>query len=205
MKKIITILGSIAIAGSSPLALNAVPYKTQTLQNILNQAKQKSNETVNNDIITQAVSSSQFYFQARLSNSTYNGFPAFLNQIDAYNWILFFFQWLDDDDFTTSLFPELNHYTVHGFFHNPMVWSNRLEEHMGHFGSWMDNKTATAYNMINGSDPKHYLKGFGNDAEKTYNQDAKTGKVAGIDLNFGFTYDGSYAVVQPNFVVIMNQ
>ena len=75
--------------------------------------------------------------------------------------------------------------------------SGKLENHMGHFGAWSDSKTDTAYKMINGTDPNHYLTNFGTAVENTYNQDAKTGKVAGIDLNFGFTYNGndSYTVI----------
>ena len=63
--------------------------------------------------------------------------------------------------------------------------------------------------MIRGQDPKRYLTKFGSTVEGAYNQAAKTGKVAGIDLNFGFIFDVSssnvYSVVKPNFVIIMNQ
>ncbi len=220
MKKTITIFGVLALAGSSVLSLNALPYKTQNLQNILQSTIAKSNVTVNNDIVTQIATSDYFYFQARLSNSTYNGFPGFMDQIAVFpytiEWALFFFQWLDDNNFSTSQhyliehhFPDLNKFTEHGFFHNPITWSNRLDEHMGHFGSWRDNKTDTAYNMIRGWDPNRYLIKFGSTVEGAYNQAAKTGKVAGIDLNFGFTYSvrtsNLYTVAKPNFVIIMNQ
>ncbi len=213
MKKTITILGALALAASPALALNVAPYTTQNFQNILQPTIAKSNVTVNNNIVVQSVSSYQFYFQAQLSNSNYNGFSGFLGQItfklSDYNkhaWPVYFFQWLDDNDFQTAFFPELNHHTQQGFFHNPIVWANRLEKNMSHFGSCLDDKSQTAYNMIINSDPKYYLENFGSNVEKTYIEDAKTGKVAGIDLNFGFTYHrGHYSVVQPNFVIIMNQ
>ncbi len=204
MKKTITILSALAITGSPALALNVVNHKTQNSQNILHPSIAKSNVTVNNDIVVQSVSSYHFYFQARLSNSTYNGFPGYLNQIDTTSKTSFF-QWLDDNNFGGD-FPNLNQYTQHGFFHDPMTWSNRLDEHMGHFGFWADNKTATAFNMLNGTNSYKYLSNFVDQAEKAYNQAAATGKVAGIMLNFGFLYSGgTYSVVQPNFVVIMNQ
>ncbi len=209
MKKIITILGTISIAGSPALALNSVSYKTQNFQNILQPTIAKSNGSVNNDIIVQSVSSYQFYFQARLSNSTYNGFPGFMNQIKVgpwpLSWPLYFFQWLDDDDFDTMFFPELQQHTAQGFFHDPMVWANRLEEHMDHFGAWYDYKSNTAHNMISGKNAASSWKGFGKHVVSTYNNAAATGNVAGIMLNFGFTYDGSkYSVVKPNCDVIMS-
>ncbi len=205
MKKTITILGALALASSPALALNLAPYKTQNLANILKTTSQKANGAVNNNIIVQSVGSYHFYFQAQLSNSNYNGFPGFMSQIKAVSWPLYFFQWLDDNDFYGN-FPNLSNHTVKGFFHDPITWANRLEEQMGHFGSLLDNKSQTAYGMITGYDHRTYLDNFGSYAEKTYNQDAKTGKVAGIDLNFGFTYHyGDYYVAKPNFVVIMNQ
>ncbi len=192
---------------SPALALNVVNYKTQNFQTILKPEIAKSNETVSNDIIVQAVSSYHFYFQARLVNSTYNGFPGFMSQIkiEGFTWPFYLLQWLDDDDFSTTCFPQLKYHTQHGFYHDPMVWANRLEEHMGHFGGWLDDKSETAYHMITGSDPKHYLQDFGANVEKAYTQATKTGKVAGIMMNFGFTFDGTnYAVVKPNYDLMMN-
>ncbi len=207
MKKTITILSALAVTGSPALALNIVKHKTQNLQTILKPAtavSAKPNGVVN-DIIVQAVSSYHFYFQVRLSNSTYNGFPAYVRQIaPVYCWPLFFFQWLDDDNFSTSFFPELNHYTKQGFWHDPMVWSNRFEEHMGHFGAWNQGKSCTAYNMLKGSNSDKYLANFSSRAEEVYYQAAATGKVAGIMLNFGFLYANGYTVEQPNFELIMN-
>ncbi len=204
MKKTITILGALAIANSPALALNMASYQKQTIQNILKPTIAKSNETVTNDIIVQAVSSYHFYFQVRLSNSTYNGLPGYMNQIGSAG-KQFFFQWLDDNDFHYSDFPNLNLYTEHGF-HDPFLWSNRFEEHMGHFAGWTQGKSSTAKDMLNGVNGFKYLWTFIGDAEGAYIQDAKTGKVAGIDLNFGFTFSGgTYYVVKPNFVIIMNQ
>ncbi len=203
MKKTITILSALAITGSPALALNIVNHKTQNFQNIIiNPATSKSNVVVNNNIIVQSVSCYHFYFQARLSNSTYNGFPGYLNQIDTTS-TQSFFQWLNDNNFG-NYFPDLNQFTQHGFFHDPMVWSNRLEEHMGHFGAFYDNKSATAYDMIHGTNYYKYLSNFVDQAEEAYNQAAATGKVAGIMINFGFLYKSVYTVEKPNFVVIMN-
>ncbi len=215
MKKIITILSTFAITGSPALALNAVNHKTQNFQNILKPTIAKANGPVTNDIISQSVSSDYFYFQARLNNSTYNGFPAFMSQIKQDgSWPKYFFQWLDDDDFSTSYswFPELKDHTQHGFFNDPIIWANRLEKHMGHFGSWETNLSETAHDMINGMDPNFYLDDFGSIVESAYKQAAQTGNVAGIDLNFGFTYDlkpyyasTKYKIAKPNYVIIMNQ
>ncbi len=209
MKKTITILSALAITGSPALALNVVNHKTQNFQNILHPTIAKSNVTVNNDIVVQSVSSYQFYFQARLSNSTYNGLPGFMNQISVSSstryWVIFLFQWLDDNDFDCGPFYDLNKYTDHGFFHDPMVWANRLEEHMGHFGYWYDDKTNTAFNMLTGTNSYKYFKNFGQYVVNTYNNGVATGKVAGIMLNFGFTWnDKNYYVIKPNCALIMN-
>ncbi len=208
MKKTITILSALAMTASPALALNVVNHKTQNLQNILNPSISKSNVTVNNDIVVQSVSSYQFYFQARLNNSNYNGFPGFMSQISvsssAKNWVIFFFQWLDDNDFHCGPFYDLNKYTNHGFFHNPMIFSNRLEEHMGHFGFWLNDKSETAFNMLTGKNNYKYFASFGKYVVNTYNNGVATGKVAGIMLNFGFLYGNGYTVLQPNCALIMN-
>ncbi len=215
MKKTITIFGALAIASSPAIASSVAPYKTQNFKNILKPTLAKSNETVSNAIVVQSVSSYHFYFQARLSNSTYNGFPGFMNQIQVApftipyktEWITFFLQWLADNDYTTSdyHFPDLNQFTKHGFFNDPITWSSRLDEDMGHFGSWSDNKTETAYSMIHGTNGDLYLGKFGDSAEAGYNQAAKAGNVAGIMLNFGFLYgDDTYTVEKPNYALITN-
>ncbi len=205
MKKTITILSALAMTGSPALALNVVSHKTQNFQTILKPAtptRVKPNVIVNNDIVVQSVSSYHFYFQARLSNSTYNGFPGYLNQIDTTS-TQSFIQWLNDNNFGGD-FPNLSQYTQHGFFHDPVPWSNRLEEHMGHFGAWYQSKADTAYNMINGINAYKYLSNFVDQAEEAYNKVAATGKVAGIMLNFGFLYKSVYTVEKPNFALIMN-
>ncbi len=205
MKKNLTILSALAITGSPVLALNVVNHKTQNLQTILPSSIAKSNVTVNNDIVVQSVSSYHFYFQVRLGNSIYNGFPAYMRQIAVcYNWPVFFFQWLDDNNFSNDYFPELNHYTKQGFWHAPMVWSNRFEEHMGHFGAWNQGKSCTAYDMLTGTNANKYLPNFETSAEETYNRAVATGRLAGIMLNFGFLYANGYTVEQPNFELIMN-
>ncbi len=207
MKKTITIFGALAIASSPAIASSVAPYKTQNFQNILQPTIAKANGPVTNEIITQVDSGDSFYFQARLNNSTYNGFPAFMNQIKATSWPLYFIQWIDDDDFHTGPFPELSKHTAHGFFHDPVIWANRLENHMGHFGDVIDDKSDTAYNMINGYYAQKYLGSFGTNVEKAYNQVAKTGKLAGIEMNFGFTYafGDRYTVKQPNYLILTNK
>ncbi len=212
MKKTITLLSALAMTCSPALALNVIKHKTQNFSNILKPTLAKSNGSVTNDIITQIATSDYFYFQARLNNSAYNGFPAFMSQIklDGY-WPLYFFQWLNDDNFSTSYFPELKDHTQHGFFHDPITWANRLETHMGHFGMWRTDKSETAYDMIYGVDPMNYLAKFLFMVEGAYNQAAKAGNVTGIDMNFGFTYDvfssqnfNYYNVVKPNYVILTN-
>ncbi len=209
MKKTITIFGVLAIASAPTLALNITPHKIQNLQNILKQTATKTNGAVNNQIVVQALSSEHFKFEMILGNSTYNGFPGFMNQLvishsyQGRGWGAFFFQWLDDDDFHTGPFPELNSHTAHGFFHDPLVWGNRLENHMGHFGGLFDDKSDTAWDMI-----YEYLNWnpFGKNVENTYNKDASSGKVAGISFEFAFSYDGNqYFAANPTFNVIMNQ
>ncbi len=197
------------MTGSPALALNVVSHKTQNFFNILIPTKVQPN--VVNNISTYLVTSDYFYFQAQLTNSASNGFPAFLNQISVDgSYSSYFFQWLDDDDFNTDFwFPELKDHTQHGFFNDPITWSSRLEEHMGHFGNWMDALTATAHHMIHGKNPQYIQKPFWINAENAYNQVAKAGNVTGIDLNFGFTYDvsannkhSSYTVMKPNYVIL---
>ncbi len=211
MKKTITILSALAITGSPALALNAVNHKTQNLQNICKPTATKVTPNgVVNDVIDQLVSSYHFYFQVRLSNSAYNGFPAFMNQIAIdtqwqYPWPAFFFQWLDDNDFHKigNEFPDLSKHTTHGYYHIPLVYSNRMEEHMGHFGSMWDGKSSTMRCMI-WSATTSFWTTYSQNVETTYKKEAATGKVAGIMLNFGFSYDGSYHAVNPNFAFIMN-
>ncbi len=209
MKKTITILSALAITGSPALALNVVNHKTQNLQNICkpNKIASAKSNGVANYIVTQQVTDSHLYFQVRLNNSTYNGFPGFMNQIKIlnFNWSIFFFQWIDDNDFSYLWFPDLSVYTQHGFFHDPMTWSNRLEDNLGHFGSWVHNKSTTAYKMVNGVNAPKYFKTFGQDAEKAYNTEVATGKIAGIMFNFGFTFiRDNYTVLQPNYAFIYN-
>ena len=75
---------------------------------------------------------------------------------------------------------------------------------MGHFGSWSQTKTETAFSMVIGTNYHKYLVNFVYQAGKAYIQAAATGKVAGIMINFGFLYKSVYTVEKPNFVVIMN-
>ncbi len=213
MKKVITILGAIAIASSPALSLNVFNNKTQNFQNISKPTADYSDLVVHNNIISLAIAKEYFFFKVVLSNSTYNGFPGFMNQITVppmvIDWVVFFFQWLNNNSFKTRYFPDLNKFTYQGFFNNPVTRKNRLGRHMRfygrRFGNHRRNNAFNAYRMITRSQQNHYLDNFGETVENTYNQDAKTGKVAGIVLNFGFKYDGSYSVVKPTFNVIMNQ
>ncbi len=207
MKKTITILSALAMTTSPALALNVVSHKTQNFQNILKPSKSKSNVT--NYISTYLATSDYFYFQARLSTSTYNGFPAFMNQIKVEGYLpVYFFQWLDDNNFSTTWWPDLSQHTQHGLFNDPFTWSNRLDQHMGHFGCWLTGLSQTAHSMLHGRNST-CLTTFINSAEAGYNQAVKAGNVTGIDLNFGFTFDVSsnykrkeYTVKEPNYVIL---
>ncbi len=209
MRKTITILSALAITGSPALALNITTYNTQNLKNIFKPATTTTSKSngVANTIITQDDETDRFFFQARLSNSTNNGFPAFSNQIGVYypwwpqqQWPIFFFQWLDDNNYNGN-FPNLSQFTKHGYFHDPISWPNRLDEHMGPFGDVFDNKSNCAFNMILAGKGS-FWNSYAENVQNTYNKDAASGNVIGIDLNFGFTYDGDYHAVKPNFVIL---
>ncbi len=209
MKKTITILGAIAIAGAPALALNNVPYKSKNLQNILQvatTATAKPNIVVNNDIIVQSVSNDQFNFDVTLSNSDYNGFPGFMNQIDISSittgqaWAIFFFQWLNDNQFIGN-FPDLNQHTKQGAFHSPFAYSSRLETYMKNFGIVLHNKSTIAWNMIKVAS---FWKAFGQNVETVYNRLAPVADVAGIQFYFKFSYHSTYFAEKPYFTIITN-
>ncbi len=208
MKKIITILGALAVAGSPTIVLrNIAPHQTQKVQNVFT----KTSNGLDNSITDTQDTDYNFNFKVTLSNSDYNGFSGFLDQIafnlSDYNyhaWPVYLFQWLDDDDFHTGPFPGLNSHTKQGFFHDPMVWANRLENHMGHFGEWRDDKSDTAFYMATcwgqwGS--------FGQTVDNQWNADRAASKpLSGIIFNFGFTYSvywHHYTTVAPSFQIIM--
>ncbi len=210
MKKTITLLSALAITVSPTLALHVVSPKTQ---NILNKTFLKSNFAVYNTFIINHLSSYIFQFEVTLSNGTYNGFSGFINQIDTImtyddhrGWALYFFQWLDDDDFDGD-FPGLNGHTQQGFWHPPFAWGTRLETHMGHFGSCFDCKSDTALNMIFSYRP---WSTFGQHAEDRWNADIPSGNVAGIAFNFYFYWGrdpsgqntGLYTSKAPTFNII---
>ncbi len=209
MKKTITILSALAITGTPVLALNIATYNTQNLKNILKSATTTTSKpnAVANTIVTQDDETDRFFFQARLGNNNYNGFPAFMSQINIYSswwqqqeWAISFFQWLDDNNYNGN-FPNLSQHTQHGYFHDPISWPNKLEEHQGPFGDVFDNKSNCAFNMILAGKGSFWTS-FENNVQNTYKKDAATENVTGIDLNFGFTYDGDYHAVQPNFVIL---
>ncbi len=205
MKKIITILGALTVASSPSIALkNIIPHKTQNLNNIL---PSKSNWEDNN-ISVGIDNRSEFKFSVHLTNGAYNGFSGFLDQISfslsEYNyhaWPIYLFQWLDDDDFD-NIFPGLNDHTKHGFFHYPVVFSNRLEEHMGHFGSFFDDKSDTAFHM---STSWGQWGTFGQTVDNKWNADRAASKpLIGINFNFEFTYKYDYYTTEaPSFQILM--
>ncbi len=198
--------GALTVASTPTIALqNLLPHKTLNLQNILS----KTNDGFPNSISVSEDNYHQFYFFVTLSNSDYNGFSGFLDQIvfklSDYNyhaWPLYFFQWLDDDDFHSGPMPALNSHTAHGFFHYPFAWSNRLEEHMGHFGCIWDDKSDTAYHMsIN-----YGLWGtFGQNVDNQYKAAVAAHKAVGIYLNFAFFFEGGYGpyyTYPPSFKIL---
>ncbi len=208
MNKIITIFGTLAIATSPILAVNMNPHK---VSNILIFLHEKSLKGLTNSINVKDASDTAFIFEVTLSNSTYNGFSGFINQIDtimsAYSgrgFPAYFFQWLDDNDFSSS-FPNLSKHTQQGFFHDPMKWSNRLETGMGHFGSFVQTKSQTAWSMFSGYGFSAWQT-FGQHVEDRWKAEIPSGKVAGIEFDFNFVYNkprGLYYANDPSFNIFM--
>ncbi len=205
MKKIITVLGALTVASAPTILLtNIVPHKTQNLGNVI-----KKSNWENNNISVSIDNKAVFKFSVYLTNSDFNGFSGFLDQIsfslsdyDYHAWPLYLFQWLDDDDFHSGPMPALNSHTKHGSFNDPITWSNRFEEHMGHFGSLWDDKSDTAYHMsIN-----YGLWGsFGQTVDNQWNADRASSKPpTGINLHFDFIYDepiDQYGTYPPSFQI----
>ncbi len=211
MKKTLTVLSALAITASPAIALNATAHRTQNLQNILTKVSSKASTVVDNHIVTDGVSNKDFGFTVYLSNSIYNGFSGFLDQIafklSDYNyhaWPLLFFQWLDDDDFNHPM-PGLNDHLKHGFFHWPIGFGDRLETLMSGFGSMWQDKSDTAYHM---STSYGEWGTFGQNVDNAWNAAVAKQTVAGISLDFSFHYeepDGSgYWNDPPSFNLILN-
>ncbi len=197
------------MASSPTIVLrNIAPHKTQNLHNVVTK---KSNETTN-QIIDTKQTRYNFNFIVTLTNSDYNGFSGFLDQISfslsEYNyhaWPLYLFQWLDDDDFHSGPMPALHSHTKHGFFHWTFVFSQRFENDMGHFGDFYQDKSDTIYDMsIN-----YGLWGtFGQNVDNQWNADRAASKpLIGITFHFGFTWakDFGYKTVAPSFNIMMTQ
>ena len=208
MKKILNMLGVLTLASTPTIALkNIIPHQTPNLQNILTKS---SYATVNNSIELLDHTDYKLSFVVRLSNSDYNGFSGFLDQItfslseyDYHAWPIYLLQWLDDDDFDSPPMPMLTLHTKHGFYHYPLVWSNRFEEHMGHFGSWLDDKSYTAFKMAS----SYGLWGtFGQTVDNQWNTDrAHSVPLLGIQFTLGFMYDSikhNYSTTTPIFRII---
>ena len=207
MKKILTIFGALAVASSPALALNIAPHQTQKLKNVL-----KTTSNFEGNTITVFNDTKQnFKFSVFVTNSEDNGFSGFLDQIsfslseyDYHAWPVYLFQWLDDNDFWSTPFPDLNGHTKHGFFNYPMVWANRLEEYMGHFGATFDDKSETAFKMAS----SWGLWGtFGQTVDNQWNQDRAASKpLTGVTFNFEFNWNGDdvYSTVTPTFEIHMS-
>ena len=207
MKKMLTMIGVLAVASTPTIGLkNIVINKTQNLQNILTKS---SYTAVTNSIELLDHTDYKLSFVVRLSNSDYNGFSGFLDQIsfklsdfDYHAWPIYLLQWLDDDDFGHPM-PGLNSHTKHGFFHYPFVFSQRFETNMGHFGSWLDDKSSTAFKMAS----SYGLWGtFGQTVDNQWNTDrAHSVPLLGIQFTLGFMYDTiktSYSSTTPIFRII---
>ncbi len=203
MKKIINIFAALTVMNAYHVLKNIASDKTQNL--VINKT---SNGGPNGMWFTKDTSD-QFWFSVYLTNSDYNGFSGFLDQIsfslsdDNYHaWPLYFFQWLDDDDFHSGPMPALNSHTKHGFFHWPLPFTERFETNMGHFGSWTDDKSDTAYHMsIN-----YGLWGtFGQNVDNQWNADRAASKaLIGVQFDFAFDYYGTtYETDPPDFDIII--
>ncbi len=206
MKKIITIIGALNVASTPTIALkNIAPHQTLNLQNIL----KSPNSGIDNLICNVVATDHKLNFSVDLNISDYNGFSGFLDQISFnlsddnwHAWPLYFFQWIDDDDFHSGPMPALNSHTKHGFFHDPMIWGHRLETYMGHFGLWTDDKSDVAYYMATswGS-----WGDFAQNAENTYNKAVVAHTALGITFNFGFTYNSDtedITTIPPSFNIV---
>ncbi len=125
-----------------------------------------------------------FYLVVTLGNSDYNGFSGFLDQINTKGYDgkirSFFFQWIDNNQFHTGHFPDLNDYTNHGFWHPPFDFNDGLEFHMGNFGAWSEGFSETAYHMIFNLDNT-----FFENAEHDY---LNTSNTTGIAFSFKFAF-----------------
>ena len=199
MKKIITILGALTVASTPTIVLkNINPHKTQNLHNVIT----KTSNGISNAISVSTDSRTEFRFSITLGKNNYNGFSGFMNQItfklsdyDYHAWPLYFFQWLDDNDFENAPFPNLNLHTKQGFFHDPFVWANRLENHMGHFGSPLDDKSDTAYNM---SICWGQWGTFGQTVDNKWSADGALPQVTGIYFYFSFGFDEQHDIYTTN-------
>ncbi len=207
MKKIITIFGALAVASSPTIALRSIaPHKTQKLHYIT----KKTNDIVNNDISVLTAVRTEFKFTVTLSSSDYNGFSGFLDQISFklsdYNyhaWPLYLFQWLDDDDYHSGPMPALNSHTKHGFFHDPVIWPQRLETCMSDYGFHYDDKSDTAFDM---STCWGQWGTFGQTVDNAWNAGRAASKpYVGIIFNFDFLYSKNwnlYSTVAPTYYII---
>ncbi len=208
MKKMITVLGALTVASAPTILLaNIVSHKTQNLVNVI-----KKSNWENNNISVSIDNKAVFKFSVYLTNGDYNGFSGFLDQISfslsEYNyhaWPIYLFQWLDDNDFQQGPMPDLYNHEKQGFFHYPLVFSNRLETYMGHFGSLWDDKSATAFNMASSWGT---WGTFGQTVDNQWNADRAASKpLIGINFNFEFIYDepiDQYGTYPPSFQIFMS-
>ncbi len=207
MKKIITMIGALALAGSSSVGLlHLKNFNSENLK--LTTQKPVSRSNIYNHMVFNNVTSNVLDFNVTLSNGTYCGFWGFLQQINPYNsaygafsWGMFFFQWLDDNDFHYTDFPDLNYNTLHGFWNRPFLYSNRFEEHMGHFGGFLDDKSDTARFSI------HAYWSWATMASNATNDwkaaCASQKPPAAITFDFYFTYTGGkYSAATPTFHLV---
>ena len=157
---------------------------------IIQTIKSKLNGGVQNAFIMKVIQGHELKFSVNLGNSTYNGFPAWINQIchnpSACTVSLFFFQWLNDNDFDINEFPNLNSFTDHGFWHEPFVFSTRFQTHMGHFGPWSFPYSETCHGMVD----KIITNNFMVAAQSAYQNAVDP---AGIQFSFDFGFHYGHA------------
>ncbi len=198
MNKIFTVLGALTIASAPIISLNVGANKTQKLTNTLKPASKKAVGGVSNSFFDICATDNDLIFSLTLSNDINYGFTGFLDEISFnlsdYNyhaWPIYFFQWLDDDDFNAGTFPELSNHTKHGFYNWPFAFNYRFETIMGHFGSFWDDKTDTAFKTFTS-----YGKwgSFGQSVDNAYNKAFAAHQAAGIGFYFAFHYDSGYSV-----------
>ncbi len=150
MLKILNVIGVLCLSSSPVLALKSTVSYNKT-QSII-----PKSSNISNAFITWEYSPTVLKWKITLSNSIYDGFSGFMQRVSAtksfhgvnYGYALFFFQWLNNNNFG-SWFPDLTNYpTKQGYFYNPFSSSERLDQHFFNFAGGAKDPNFTTFYMI---------------------------------------------------------